>query len=403
MSQISRNGIGPWVEPSTPIGLHTMAGAKSRKFSAKTKLKHILKRIERGFEAVAPYILPIRPNRGVTAQVDVGTRTVTCYRHFPDNARLLAAWDDLAVATNGTTVYNSPLWQQGATIVPDACGRFRLMTVHQGDRLLAVAPMDRGWGGHWITAGRMTSQYHDPLVHPDNAEATWEALLRGIAKIDPKLETLTFDLISPSAPFKDFLPRVAKTAGYAGGSVPYVITTTGVKLAPTFDEYLASLKKNQRAKLRKRLRIVEESPNCKFVLAESEADITVAVPRVLAMMERTGGSKGRKTKWLYHRMMAVNAPRLARAGRVKVFQLFIDGELAAADIAYTHGQNYILWNGAFDEKFREWSPGIAVQAWMLRYGCEQGYPLADMLQGMSLCKHEMGAIEEPMHRFEFFR
>lgn len=400
MSQISRNGM-PW--PANPAGWHTAAAVRNRKFSVRTQIKHLFKRIERGFEAVAPAILPIRPDRGVMAQAQVGQRIVRCYRHWPDDQRLLADWDALAVATPRATIYQSPLWQRGATIVPDACGRFRLITVHDGDRLVGVVPMDRGWGGHWITAGRLTSQYHDPLIHPEHPEQTVEAILRGILQIDPRLKTLTFDLISPWSPLADCLPAIAKAAGLAGGEVPYPITTTSVRLGRSFDEYLADLKKNQRQKLRKRLRHVEESPDAQFVLAESEADITAAVPKILALMERAGGSKGRKTRWLYHRMMAVNAAPLARAGRIKAFQVLIDGQLAAGDIALTQGASYILWNGAFDEKFRDRSPGIAVQAWMLKYGCEQGYAVADMLQGMSLCKHEMGAIEVPMHRFEFTR
>ncbi len=380
---------------------HTMAARK--KYSARTQFKHLLKRISRGFDSVAPMVLPILPNRRVAGQVKIGTRTVSYYKHWPDDAKLIAHWDALCLATPGTTVYQSPHWQRGATITADAVGRLRLVTVHDGDRLVAVAPFERHFGGEWTTAAPMSSQYHDPLIAADDPQATWDALLRGIAELDPNLQSLTFELISSYAPFVDYVPTLAKAAGYAGGEVPYVITDTVIVLAETWDAYLATLSKNQRSKLRRRLKHVEESGRAKLVVNTTEADVVKALPGVLDLMHKSGGSKGRKTNWLYRRHLAHTAPLLAKDGRMVIYQLFIDDKLAASDVLLKQGDSYIFWNGAIADEFRDLSPGIAMQAMMMRHAIEQGVKVVDLLQGMSVCKHEMGAIERPQHKLVFTR
>ena len=371
--------------------------ALKREFSTRTKIKHMLKRVARGFEAVAPMVLPILPHRGVIAEALVGTRTLRCYQHWPDDAAMLAAWDRLAMSVPDGMVFQSPHWQQGATVIPDAMGTLRVVTVHDGGRLVAAVPFERTWSGHWQTANEVSTAYHDPLIHPENADATADALLRGLPMLDPAMTSVEFQLLSPSCNWLRTLPPIAAAAGYTAEK-EFVTTDTVVPLAATWDKYLESLPGHHRRELRRMMRKLEESGKCRFVVNDTEETVVARLPHTLQLMANDKGGKSRKTRWMYRRHLMTSAPALARTGRMVVYELFIDGHLAAGSIGLPQNNHQLMFNGAFDPAFYQWSPGIVLWGMNFRNAIQHGQTSIDLLRGLPPYKQSLGAVELPMHR-----
>ncbi len=382
------------VQPAPTRVAH--APAPKRHYTVKRKIIHLFHRVGRGAEAVAPLVLPILPNRKVAGEVKVGSRTVRWYKHWPSDAKLLADWDKLAIETPGATVYHSPHWLQPTARTADAIGTLRLMTVHDGERLVAAVPLERRWGGHWRTIGYLTNAYHDPLIAEAGREEAIDALLRGILQIDPQLKDMTFQLLSPGSPYLESLPRLAKAVGLPGSHTSPTTTDTVVPLAATWEKYLESLPGHDRRELRRKIRKCEEKGRAKMVVHETEDAVRKALDETFALMEAEGGGKARKTKWIFRPLMKAAAGPLARSGRLVVYQLLIEDQVAAGNIALPQQNRQLMFNGAIDQKHRDWSPGIVLWGMIIRRAIELGQPTLDLLRGLSTYKYELGAAEYPL-------
>ena len=374
-----------------------------RKYGYRAKLRHLMTRIGRAAETAAPYVLPILPNRKVTGEVKVGTRTFRYYKHWPDDAKLIAEWDQLAITTPGATVYHSPYWQQPSARTADAIGTLRLMTVHDGDRLLAAVPLERRWGGHWRSIGYITTAFHDPLIAHEGRDETIDALFRGMVQIDPALKDLTFQILSPGSPFLESFPRHAQAAGFAGSHTSLATCDSVVPLAATWEKFLETLPGQDRRELRRKIRKCEEKGRAKLVINETEDSVAKALDETFTLMEAEGGGKSRKTKWVFRPLMKTAASPLSRTGRLIVYQLYIEDQFAAGNIALPQQNRQMMFNGAINQKFREWSPGIVLWGMIIRRAIELGQPTLDLLRGLSTYKHELGAAEYPLQQLTLNR
>lgn len=338
------------------------------------------------------------PNRGVIGQTQVGGRTVRYYKHWPSDKSFIADWDALSLAVPGATVFQSPHWQQAAGVNPDALGTLRLLAVYDGDRLTGVFPLERRWGGVWRSTGVTTTAYHDPLVHPDHAADTWDAALRAIGQIGGSVKSLTFELLNPAGGLETLVPPIAKSAGFSDVEISQASTDTTVELADTWDNYLAKLGGHDRKELRRKMKKAEEKGGAKLVVHDTPDAVAKALDETLELMESGGGAKARRTRWLYHRHFDIAGPALARTGRLIVYQLIIDNQVASALISLPQGGTQLLWNGAMNGAFYQWSPGIVLFGNVFRRAIEKGEKSIDLLRGNFPYKFSLGAVEKPMMR-----
>jgi CelD/BcsL family acetyltransferase involved in cellulose biosynthesis len=376
-----------------------VAESRPRRSPWRKKLETFQKRMGYVIDMAAPMVLPILPNRGPAGEVKIGSRTVRYYRHLPSDEGLLSEWDELSRSVPGATVFQSTAWQKGIVRSADALGTLRLLTVRNGARLTGVLPLERKWGNLWRTPGMLTTAYHDPLVHPDHADETWAALLNGAAQFG--MRSMSLQLLSPDAACLKSIPAAAAGAGYKMTD-EVAMMGTAIPFAPTWDEYLAGLDGHDRKELRRKIKKAQEKGAAKLVVNESEADVRAALPGVFALMERAGGGKGNKTKWLY-RTHFESATELARSGRLVVYQLFCEGRLAAGLISLPQQKQQTLWGCAIDSDLQQWSPGIVLFGMVFRRAIENGEQSIDLLRGTFSYKYTLGAVDRAMHRLTLTR
>jgi CelD/BcsL family acetyltransferase involved in cellulose biosynthesis len=244
----------------------------------------------------------------------------------------------------------------------------------------------------------MTTDYHNPLVHPDDAAGTWQALLTALPKLARwPLRSVTLDLLSVDAACRSVLPTVAEAAGFEAVDE---VTSAGtvIPLAATWEQYLERLEPHDRKEVRRKLRKAEDRGAARFVVNNTQLSDRYALQGTFDLMERAGGGKGRKAKWMFRPHFETAAPALSKDGRLTVYELYLNDALAASLIALTQGRQQILWCGAIDRDLREWSPGIVLFAMVFRRAISLGQPSIDLLRGQYPYKYKMGATDSPMHR-----
>jgi CelD/BcsL family acetyltransferase involved in cellulose biosynthesis len=198
---------------------------------------------------------------------------------------------------------------------------------------------------------------------------------------------------------------LGKIAADCGFQAVNDITSTGtmIELAPTFEDYLARLGYHERKEIRRKLRKAEQRGRARFVVNSTSLAIGYALDNCFGLMERAGGGKGRKTKWMFRPHFNTAAPALAADGRMCVYELYLHDRLAASLISLPQGGRQILWCGAIDRDLRAWSPGIVLFAMVFRHAIENGEPAIDLLRGQYPYKYKMGAVDRPLHRLTLLK
>ena len=244
----------------------------------------------------------------------------------------------------------------------------------------------------------MISDYTDPLVDGDQAEAVWSSVALSMMRLPgTDVRTLTLHNVHKEQLAFDALANAAKQHGFALDA-DEIAFAGRVPLARSWDEYLATLGGHDRKEIRRKLRNAQTKANAQLVVATSEHDIIPALDLVFSYMRQAGGAKGIKAQWTYRPMFKRAAGPLARAGQLRVYTLRLEDRDAAGLICFPGKDGPMLWAVGYDNAMCKWSPGIVLFAMAIQHAIGEGATCFDLLRGQQRYKSELGAIDSPVYR-----
>jgi CelD/BcsL family acetyltransferase involved in cellulose biosynthesis len=357
------------------------------------RLARLLRYANYAVELVVPMLPQVRLFGSGTTQTSIDGLTVRCDRVLPENPALLSAWEDLYRRVPNATPFQSPAWQRSLLETPQALRRLRLFTVYDGEKLIAVLPLESRMGKILRTSGAMLTDYLDPLIDPAYAQNCWPAILKGVGKLAPGrsvvLENIREESCGPA------LSASAAAAGFAiSDSANHAVAR--IALPATWDAYLESLDRHERKELKRKLRKAEEQGGARLEICNDSRTVVDEINAMFDLLEGAGGGKARKAKWVFPRHFAASAPALAASGGLVLYKLIIENKHAAGLIALPTRQGQILWNTTFDPEMRQWSPGIVLFAMLIRRAIEEGHTTFDLLRGQYEYKYRLGAADHPL-------
>jgi CelD/BcsL family acetyltransferase involved in cellulose biosynthesis len=323
---------------------------------------------------------------------------VRLYRGWPGNPKLIENWSALARSAPCGSVFQSPAWQGAVARAFIRVGRYRLCTVHRGDSLRAVLPLQIGAGGMLETPGEMISDYLEPLVEDEGAETSWRSMLRMVRLECGDGAPIVLHNLSADGTCRAKLRAIAGDEGFAieetdsgaSGRIP---------LKPTWDEYLATLAGKERKELKRKLKNATTQAGARFdCISAPGPALDAELERVFGYMEAAGGAKGLKSRWTYRPIFRKVAAELAAAGNLKVYRLTLEDKPAAGLICFPSANGPLMWAGGFDSELAKWSPGIVLFAMTIRAAIEGGASYFDLLRGQCRYKSELGAVDYPLKR-----
>jgi CelD/BcsL family acetyltransferase involved in cellulose biosynthesis len=200
-----------------------------------------------------------------------------------------------------------------------------------------------------------------PVIDGDALDATLEAMLTCIA-VDATLpKIVALDAMTADGAAMQALRRVLA----ARGSAPYVLSeAVRPMLASSLDgkQYLErSLSSGSRKKLRQHRRRLGEKGALEYKVLTAPADVDRGLDDFLTL--EAAGWKGREGTALaskpadaaYARAMVA---ALAARGEACIHALTLDGKPVSLQIVLRAGPAAFTWKTAYDETWRDWSPGM---------------------------------------------
>lgn len=328
-------------------------------------------------------------------QHQIGDLRVSCASQYPQDSEFDKAWLELLAAHPDGCAFQDPAWQRAVQrfFVGD---NLRLLTVHRGQRLLGLLPLNLTPGGTLESAGAGVSDYLDPLVDPAHAAASWEAMLALLSQRWGRTPSLILRNVPAHSLSRKLLPELAPRHGFVvQEAAPQVVLQ--IDLPETMEQYFARLKRDDRTERRRRLRKAENEAQARIVDCASSDQLSGCLESVLGLMETAPGEKGQAVRQYLRPLLMAAGPELCARGRLSLVTLMLNGNLAGGLIVLPSSHGPMMYNGGFDQAQRGWAPGIVGNLMVLREAIGRGQKVFDLLRGQEPYKYDLGAVERPLY------
>ena len=95
--------------------------------------------------------------------------------------------------------------------------------------------------------------------------------------------------------------------------------------------------------------------------------------------------------------------RMQEAGRLRLFLLEIDGDPAAAVLAFDYDGKRLLYNSGYRLKYGDLAAGLMLKALCVKDAIAQGLAYFDLLRGAEPYKYRLGAADSRLFRIRATR
>ena len=230
-------------------------------------------------------------------------------------------------------------------------------------------------GGRWRFAGRPVTPVRGLQAPAGYGEALWSSLGRWLREHPREWATLDAEgLETPPS-----LPRLRLAT----------VANPRLRLADSFDEYLADRSPTTRKGLKQKLRRAARSGA--EVMEVAASDRERVLEEWLRLHRMRAEAKGEHHPGMDHRVSRL-LHAVERGGRLRlrVFELRAEGRTAGVSVRIDHGGTAHFYNSGFDPRHRYISPGILLELTSIRQAIEEGLDTFDLGPGDYRYKHEPG-------------
>lgn len=329
----------------------------------------------------------------------------------PDDRDVRSRWEDLVDADPLGTVFHTPDYLELWAEVLGTRAAVRVHEVVEDGTTVGIVPVTmeregsptgplevvRFMGGTDVTdylgpvslpghRDTVVTTYLDRLVQ----DADWDEFVVGGMVVGSDWEQLWLEetgergLTTLGAAPEDVCPRVDLTGGYGA--------------------YLDRLPGKQRHELRRKARkLARDAGDLQLVEVDPE-DHDEALERFFAFNTETSDDKGRFfANEEMQRWFRALADDLDDDRTFRLHELYVGGIPGAACVSLVRGEEWGLYNSAFDESLAMLAPGMVIIGQLLEVAADEGCTTFDLLRGDEEYKYRFGAEDRELLTAAFQR
>ena len=307
-----------------------------------------------------------------------------------------ALWNRILARSGRSVVFLTPEWQESWWTEFGNAAALRLLAVGPRDAPLGIAPLQLIGERLTFLGDTDLFDYHDFIT---DDRSFYPALLDAVE--DEPWRTMELSSVPQWSPTFHLLPDAARRRGYAVRTEIEDVVP-GIALPGSWDAYLAGLRKKDRHELRRKLRRLASAGEVNLRRADaSTLDRDFALFR-----EMMAESREEKRTFLSPERQAFFeriVHRMEETGRLRLLLLDIDGDPAAAVLAFDDGDQRMLYNSGYRHAYAHLAVGLMLKALCVRDAIESGLRYFDLLRGSEPYKYHLGAEDGAVHRITVSR
>jgi CelD/BcsL family acetyltransferase involved in cellulose biosynthesis len=315
-------------------------------------------------------------------------------------AKLVGPWRALLPRDPAWSVFHTPQYLAVWWAEFGAGASLRIVEVLEDDDLRGIVVLALRDETIRFAGDSDTTDYRGPVSAPEDRDAVAAAVLDAVA--GERWQVFEMDGLSADSGWPEAFSRAAKAAGYTVSEEP-VDACPRVGIPGSWEAYLAALPSKLRHEIHRKARRLERDAGPYTVRQATEQTLDDDLEAFFGMHRSSDGPKGR----FMHEGMATFfgsfAWMLFSQGWLRLALLEIGGEPWAGMYAFRSGDDWDVWNSAYDHRHRELAPGMVLMAECIRLAAEEGCTTFDFLRGTEPYKYRFGAVDVPLVRLEVRR
>jgi len=277
-------------------------------------------------------------------------------------------------------------------------GELLVITGHDGDKLVGIAPLFR----HTGRSGRRRLMfigsfeivdYLDFIVLPDYLFLFLRGLFAFLTTSTiPEWHMLDLYNLLDQSPTQPAVKKLCEEFGWTYND-EVLQKSPHINLPGNWEQYLAGIDKKQRHEIRRKMRRAAESevPVTWYVLQDSQKveEDTAAFLELMA-------EDAEKAAFLTPRMREQMARTILCAfetGCLNLAFLEVGGQKAAAYMSFDYLNRLWVYNSGIRKSLMEYSPGWVLLGYLLQWANEKGYTEFDFMRGDEEYKYRFGAVD----------
>jgi CelD/BcsL family acetyltransferase involved in cellulose biosynthesis len=306
---------------------------------------------------------------------------------------LLPDWAELFAADDRATPFQSHAWARAWWRHWAEGSRPWLLTVREAGRLVGLAPL-RSWnrfGMRLLRVNEEPGDYWDLLALPEDRAAVEEVIGRELLRRDRDWDAIVLSR----------LPQGSSTAGSLARCGLRAVHRTAtpcpaLALPDSFDAYLATLPRDRRSNVRRRLRKLDSGQL--ELRTPSVEDLPAAIGRWQALRIRQWRAMGKRitpehTEPRFRDFLVEATTELVPAGLALVWEFLRAGQLVGSFINFCNAGTFYHYLGAFDPELGHLSIGNVATAEGIRSSIAAGRSYYDFGRGKEAYKYWYGAAD----------
>jgi CelD/BcsL family acetyltransferase involved in cellulose biosynthesis len=283
-----------------------------------------------------------------------------------------------------------------------------LVTAHEGDRLLGIAPLfhDKNLDGEpalLLLGSIEISDYLDLIVRPQDLPVFLSGLLDTLVKSPPSdWRVLDWQNLLQDSPT---LPALESQAIRRGWSFSREVTyhSPAIPLPGDFETYLCSLDKKQRHEIRRKMRRAEESGRgVRWYVVQDATTLEMEVESLMTLMAQEPGKAAFLTPPM-REQMRLFCQTAFNQGYLQLAFLEVDGQKAAAYLDIDYLDRIWVYNSGVDRRYMDISPGWVLLGYLLQWANENKKHEFDFMRGSEDYKYRFGGVDRLVMRAKMTR
>lgn len=323
---------------------------------------------------------------------------------------LKAEWNKLLARSRYNTVFLTYEWQ---TTWWECLGEGDLWILAfrraDTDELVGIAPlyMVTPTGGRWAGQRKFNvvgcievSDYLDLIIAKGWEQQVYTAFYAWLCSSDaPAWDVLDMcNLPQDSLTYQKFQDVVDPAL--------HQVEISQEDVAPQFtlpfhyEDYLHNqVEKKQRHEIRRKQRRAERETEVGFYFVNAQDNLVAEIDDFVALQQASREDKAEFMTPEMRRFFGIMAQRMQDAGWLRLCFLTLNGEKAAALLAFEYNRRYLLYNSGYDpEAFPHLSPGWVLLAYTIQYAIAVGNQVFDFMQGDEEYKYRFGSQDYKVMR-----
>ena len=304
-------------------------------------------------------------------------------------------WRALLNGGRAAKVFQHPVWQQ--TWLEEFGGGRQplLLSVRDGARLLAVAPLLREGTRLSLIGDHNICDYMDFVMAQGQEEEALSVLLDALQGED--WTELELRGLAAGSPTLALLPSLAGDRGLKV-RVEREAVCPQLDLPSAWEDYLAQLGKKNRHELKRKIRrLYNTAVGVRLFALRTPAEVSEGVDTFLQLMTLRCDKAQFMTPQM-ERFFRRAAVALAEEGLVALYMLEMDGRRVASALCFEDENEVLLYNSGYDPELSYLSVGLISKALLLRSAIEGGRQHLDFLRGNEPYKYDLGGRDVEVRR-----